>query len=157
MLLKRGAESGEWENEKWKQNRELKMRLLIGLGFKLGLKGLICSHFSFSRPQCSFPAVRSPSVTSIWEARSSKLRTWNERVTLFVGYLPWWERSFAGFCFPSTKTNSSTFPIWSWILYTKCHQETSYHGDRAGHDYHQFRFFRFEVLKIFESSSVQTQ
>ena len=28
--------STKWENEKWEQNRELEIKLLIGLGFKLG-------------------------------------------------------------------------------------------------------------------------
>jgi len=66
MLLKRetgneeqgtGKEHGEWEIEKWEQNRELEMKLLTGRGFKLGFVPI----FSFSLSSCSFPAPRSPS------------------------------------------------------------------------------------------------
>ena len=31
-----GNEHGEWEIEKWEQSRELEIKLLMGLGFKLG-------------------------------------------------------------------------------------------------------------------------
>ena len=46
LSLKQGTgnELGEWENEKLGQNRELEMKLLIGLGFQLGFVPI--SHFS---------------------------------------------------------------------------------------------------------------
>ena len=61
----RGTGNGEWgtgneERGTSKGNGRMKtgnkMKLLIGLGFKLGF----VSNFSFSRSLCSFPAPRSP-------------------------------------------------------------------------------------------------
>ena len=51
MLRKRGTskgnEQGERENEKWEQNKELEIKLLIGLGFKRGLVSIL--HFPIPR------------------------------------------------------------------------------------------------------------
>ena len=43
-------ELGERENEKWEQTRKLEMKLLIGLGFRLGFVPpfFLCFIFSFS-------------------------------------------------------------------------------------------------------------
>ena len=58
MLLKRGRGNGERGTSKGNGRMKTgnKMKLLIGLGFKLGF----VSNFSFSRSLCSFPAPRSP-------------------------------------------------------------------------------------------------
>ena len=65
MLLKRGKATGErargMERKKWEQSGELELKLLIGLGFKLGF----FSQFPFFRSPlpglCSpLPAPRSP-------------------------------------------------------------------------------------------------
>ena len=45
--LKRGMSHGERKREKWEQDRELKMKLLIGLGFKFGFVSIF--HFPVSR------------------------------------------------------------------------------------------------------------
>ena len=51
-------EYGKSENEIWEQNRELEMKLLIGLGFKLGYFPFFI--FSFAVPRSPFPVPRSP-------------------------------------------------------------------------------------------------
>ena len=58
MLLKRGTGNGERGTSKGNGRMKTvnKMKLLIGLGFKLGF----VSNFSFSRSLCSFPVPRSP-------------------------------------------------------------------------------------------------
>ena len=72
MLLKRGAGSGErgtstgnGKIKKWEQNRELEMKLLIGLGIKLGFVPIL--HFPGPVPRFSnitlkviFEVNRSP-------------------------------------------------------------------------------------------------
>ena len=45
--LKRGMSHGERKREKWEQDRKLKMKLLIGLGFKFGFVSIF--HFPVSR------------------------------------------------------------------------------------------------------------
>ena len=51
MLLQRGTGSGnehrEQENVEWEQNRDLEMKLLIGLGFELGFVPIF--HFPVPR------------------------------------------------------------------------------------------------------------
>ena len=65
MLLKRGKGTGErargMERKKWEQSGELELKLLIGLGFKLGF----FSQFPFFRyplpvPHSPVPGPRSP-------------------------------------------------------------------------------------------------
>ena len=46
---------GKWENEIWEQNRELEMKLLIELGFKLGYVTI----FHLPVPYSPFPVPRS--------------------------------------------------------------------------------------------------
>ena len=66
MLPKRGIgragnERGERENEKWEQYRELEMKLLIGLGFKVGFVFLFFIFpFSMLVPRCRFPVLATP-------------------------------------------------------------------------------------------------
>ena len=53
-------ERGEWESKKWEQSGELELKLLIGLGFKLGF----FSQFPFFRsvlhaPRSPLPVPRS--------------------------------------------------------------------------------------------------
>ena len=48
-------ECGEWERKKWEQTRELEMKLLIGLGFKLGF---FFPNFHFPVPRSPFPVPR---------------------------------------------------------------------------------------------------
>ena len=64
-MLKRGKGTGErargMERKKWEQSGELELKLLIGLGFKLG----IFSQFPFFRsplpvPHSPVPGPRSP-------------------------------------------------------------------------------------------------
>ena len=50
-------ECGKSDNEIWEQNRELEMKLLIGLGFKLGYFPFFI--FSFAVPRSPFPVPRS--------------------------------------------------------------------------------------------------
>ena len=50
-VTKTGNEQGEQENEKWEQNKELEMKLLIGLGFKWSF----VSIFHFPVPRARFP------------------------------------------------------------------------------------------------------
>ena len=52
-----GNDHSEQENETWEQSRELEMKLLIGLGFKVGFVPI----FSFSRFSCPFSVL----VTSV--------------------------------------------------------------------------------------------
>lgn len=53
MLLKRGIreKQGKLENEKWKENRDLEIKLLIGLKCKLGSVAIF--HFSAPAPRFS--------------------------------------------------------------------------------------------------------
>ena len=48
-------ERGEWESKKWEQSGELELKLLIGLGFKLGF----FPNFHFSVPRSPLPVPRS--------------------------------------------------------------------------------------------------
>ena len=49
-------ERGQWESKKWEQSGELELKLLIGLGFKLGF----FPNFHFSVPRSPFSAPCSP-------------------------------------------------------------------------------------------------
>ena len=58
---------GKWENEIWEQNRELEMKLLIELGFKLGyvtIFHLPVPYSPFPVPRSSFFVPPSPSPFS---------------------------------------------------------------------------------------------
>ena len=60
-------EYGKSENEIWEQNRELEMKLLIGLGFKLGYFPFFIFPFTFPRspflvPRSSFLPLQASSL-----------------------------------------------------------------------------------------------
>ena len=64
MLLQRGTGSGnehrEQENVEWEQNRDLEMKLLIGLGFELGFVSIF--HFPVSPIGSLLPVPRSSNI-----------------------------------------------------------------------------------------------
>ena len=64
LLLKRAAVNGETHgelgNEKCKQNRELKMKLLIRLGFNLGFLPIF--HFPVRRARFPLPVLRFSNI-----------------------------------------------------------------------------------------------
>ena len=55
-----GKEHGERENEKWEQNRHLEMKLMTGLGFKLGFVPIF--HFPVPRV---FSPLQDPSLSNM--------------------------------------------------------------------------------------------
>ena len=79
MLLQRGTGSGnehrEQENVEWEQNRDLEMKLLIGLGFELGFVPIF--HFPVLVPRSPFPVlVTSENVSQ----RKFKRVNWTDHV-----------------------------------------------------------------------------
>ena len=55
-----GNDHGELGNEKWKQNRELEMKLLIRLGFNLGFLPIF--HFPVRRARFPLPVLRLSNI-----------------------------------------------------------------------------------------------
>ena len=71
-------EYGKSENEIWEQNRELEMKLLIGLGFKLG-------YFPFFISRSLFPVPRSSFLPGILFVSSRRRVAWRaERLFVFA-------------------------------------------------------------------------
>ena len=82
-------EYGKSDNEIWEQNRELEMKLLIGLGFKLGYFPFFI--FSFAVPRSPFPVPRSPFLvppfSSILFVSSRRRVAWRaERLFVFASH-----------------------------------------------------------------------
>ena len=73
-------EYGKSENEIWEQNRELEMKLLIGLGFKLG-------YFPFFISRSLFPVPRSSFLPGILFVSSRRRVAWRaERLFVFASH-----------------------------------------------------------------------
>ena len=75
-------EYGKSDNEIWEQNRELEMKLLIGLGFKLGYFPFFI--FSFAVPRSPFLV---PPFSSILFVSSRRRVAWRaERLFVFASH-----------------------------------------------------------------------
>ena len=82
-------EYGKSDNEIWEQNRELEMKLLIGLGFKLGYFPFFI--FPFAAPRSPFLVPRSsflvPPFSSILFVSSRRRVAWRaERLFVFASH-----------------------------------------------------------------------
>ena len=80
-----GTEHGERKNEKWEQNKDLEMKWMIGLGFKLGFVPIF--HFPVARARSSLPV---PSSSNILLPRKLLGQVWVSNMATLFNYRDVW-------------------------------------------------------------------